>query len=128
MKRLGDKGAVVLTLTDDIQLISRHTDFRKQGASHDFPNYQPHITITYNGNNVDINSIKPFTGDIYLGPEHFSQVKDDWSSNIKEVAMSDTDFLDKAIVVSIPTIVKARPSTADGRRIVEVEASPKFHV
>src|ERR1700761_1769483 len=35
----------------------------------------------------------------------------------------DNDLLDKAFVLQIPTIIKAQPVAADGRRIVEVQAS-----
>lgn len=35
----------------------------------------------------------------------------------------DTDLLDRAIVARIPTLIKARPAEASGRRIVTVEAS-----
>lgn len=37
--------------------------------------------------------------------------------------MTDDDLLDRAIVARVPVIVKARPTEAGGRRIVEVEAS-----
>ena len=124
IQKLGDKGAVV-QFVDSPELQARHSKFRSVGASHDYPSYVPHMSITYSGAELDTDKLVPFPGTIYLGGERFQPVKDDWSNSIREVSMGQTldEMLEHAVVVSMPTIVKARPATADGRRIVEVEAS-----
>src|SRR5690606_4632990 len=45
---LGDKGAIVL-LFNSSELSWRHRNMIELGASHDYDDYQPHVTITYNG-------------------------------------------------------------------------------
>lgn len=71
---LGDKGAVVL-LFNSTELAWRHMAIREAGASWDFPEYQPHVTITYDGAGVDLRTIEPYRGPIELGPEVFEEVK-----------------------------------------------------
>lgn len=81
MERFGD--AVVL-LFSDWRVMSRHGAFIHAGASHDFDDYQPHITITYDGGDVDLSKVDPYKGPVELGPEIFAEVKDDWSASIEE--------------------------------------------
>ena len=78
VEQLGDKGAVVLHFTS-IDLTWRHWAIRRDaGASWDYPGYQPHVTITYDGADMDLSKVKPFTGQLRFGPEIFSEVVDDW--------------------------------------------------
>lgn len=72
---LGDGGAVVL-LFNSTELAWRHMAIREAGASWDFPEYQPHVTLTYEGNELDLSKIEPYRGPIELGPEVFEEVKD----------------------------------------------------
>ena len=76
---LGPKGAVVLHFASN-DLIWRHEDImRRTGASWDWDDFQPHITITYEGAaDVDFSKIAPFTGKIELGEEVFEAVVEDW--------------------------------------------------
>jgi phage-related protein (TIGR01555 family) len=75
---LGDKGAVVLKFeSDDLQW--RHSDIRERsGASHDFPSFQTHLTITYDGTDLDLSKVTPYNGPIILGPEVFQELDLDW--------------------------------------------------
>lgn len=75
---LGDKGAVVL-LFNSSQLAWRHEQMVRMGASHDYGEYQPHVTITYKGAGVDLAKVKPYRGRIVLGPEIFEELDLDWS-------------------------------------------------
>lgn len=74
---LGPKGAVVL-LFNSSELSWRHRSIIRAGASWDWPDYQPHITITYEAKGMDLSKVEPYRGEIVLGPEIFSEVKDDW--------------------------------------------------
>ncbi|MEP0316768.1 MAG: phage portal protein [Hyphomonas sp.] len=76
---LGPKGAVVLHFASN-DLVWRHEDIRRSaGASWDWDDYQPHITITYQGaEDIDFSQVKPFTGKIELGPEVFEEVVENW--------------------------------------------------
>jgi len=56
------------------QLQWRHREAIEQGASHDFPEYQPHITISKES--IDLSKVQAYTGPIMLGPEIFEEVKE----------------------------------------------------
>lgn len=74
--RLIDKfgeGAVVL-LFNSSELAWRHVSIVEAGASWDWPDYQPHITFTYEPGSVDIDKVKPYRGAIELGPEIFEEL------------------------------------------------------
>lgn len=73
---------VLLFSSSDIQC--RHDMMVASGASHDFPDYQPHITITYDPQGLPWESIEPYRGKIELGPEIFEEVNEDWSSGVRE--------------------------------------------
>lgn len=74
---LGDKGAVVLTFAS-ADLTWRNARMRELGASWDYPEYQPHVTITYDGGDVDLEAVEPFRGRLVFGPEIFEELTDNW--------------------------------------------------
>ncbi|WP_286955537.1 MULTISPECIES: anti-CBASS protein Acb1 family protein [unclassified Pseudomonas] len=74
---LGDQGAVVL-LFNSSELSWRHMSIREAGASWDYEEYQPHITITYEPGEVDLKAIEPYRGKIEFGPEVFEELNLDW--------------------------------------------------
>lgn len=81
LKQLGDKGALVLAF-DNVDLTNRWQDFIKAGASWDWPEYQPHITITYQEQpNVNFKTIKPYSGPLILGHEEFEQPHTEFEPN-----------------------------------------------
>jgi hypothetical protein len=81
---LGDKGAVVL-LFNSSELSWRHMAIRENaGASWDFDEYQPHVTITYDGKGVNLADVEPYRGKLVFGPEIFAEVDEDWSSKLTE--------------------------------------------
>jgi len=82
VEALGDKGAVVL-LFNSSALSWRHEEMVRQGASHDFDEYQPHVTITYEKpDELDLEKVKPFTGKLVFGPEIFEEIEDDQRKGI----------------------------------------------
>lgn len=62
----------------------RHSEMVEAGATWDHPEYQPHITISYDPEAPDLADVEPYQGEIILGPEIFQEVKEDWQSTIKE--------------------------------------------
>lgn len=80
-----DSGAVVL-LFGSSELQWRHERMKEEGASFDYPEYQPHITLAYEGAPEDIDSIEPYRGVLKFGPEIFEEVDEDWKQGIKEKA------------------------------------------
>lgn len=56
----------------------RHQEAEMAGASWDHPEYQPHITISYDEDGPDISTIEPYRGRIVLGPEVFKELDPNW--------------------------------------------------
>jgi phage-related protein (TIGR01555 family) len=80
---LGDKGAIVLLFASS-ELCWRHEEIKRAGASHDFEDYQPHVTITYDGTGVDLAKVEPYRGRLLFGPEIFEELDEDWSKGVTE--------------------------------------------
>lgn len=78
MERFGD--ATVLAFASS-RMSWRHEEIIRAGASWDYPEYQPHITIAY-GDAPDLASIEPYRGKIILGPEIFAEVDEDWKAKV----------------------------------------------
>ncbi len=77
-------GEARVLLFSSSRLSWRHEEIKNAGASWDHPEYQPHITISYDAGSPDLADVQPYRGRIVLGPEIFQTVKDDWLSGIKE--------------------------------------------
>lgn len=69
---LGDRSAVLLFTSS--RLSWRHEQIVRAGAEHDFPDYQPHISLT--DEPVDLTGVEPYRGRIVLGPEIFETVRE----------------------------------------------------
>lgn len=78
-----DGGAVVLAFSSS-RLAWRHEAIKEAGASWDFPDYTPHITISYEPGELDLSKVEPYRGAILLGPEIFAELDDDWKTNTQE--------------------------------------------
>lgn len=84
MEAFGKDGeAKVLTFASS-SLSWRHEDMKRNGATWDHPEYQPHITISYAADAPDIDAVEPWRGKIELGPEIFEEINEGWASEIKE--------------------------------------------
>lgn len=70
---LGSEGAVVL-LFNSSELSWRHMQIREAGASWDYEEYQPHVTITYAAGDLDLSKVEPYRGKIEFGPEIFEDL------------------------------------------------------
>lgn len=82
--RLMDKfGEANVLLFVSSELSWRHEDMKRNGATWDHPEYQPHITISYEFDG-DLSKVDPWKGEIILGPEIFEEVNEDWRSGISE--------------------------------------------
>lgn len=71
---LGGEGAVVL-LFNSSELAWRHMQIREAGASWDYEEYQPHVTITYAAGDLDLSKVEPYRGKIEFGPEIFEDLQ-----------------------------------------------------
>ncbi|KQV83252.1 phage portal protein [Rhizobium sp. Root1220] len=76
--------AVVLQFASS-RLTWRHEDIKRLGAKTDYPDYQPHVTITWQiPEGMDLSKVEPYRGEIILGPEIFKEVDDNWKARISE--------------------------------------------
>ncbi|WP_447724605.1 anti-CBASS protein Acb1 family protein [Sphingomonas koreensis] len=71
VEALGDRTAVLLFTSSALSW--RHESIVRAGASHEYPDYQPHISLT--GEAVDLAGVEPYRGKIVLGPEIFEEVR-----------------------------------------------------
>lgn len=55
------------------------------GGSHDFDEYHPHVTISFDvPANTDLTALKPYQGALEFGPELFEPLNLDWKRSITE--------------------------------------------
>ena len=89
MEKFGD--ATVITFASS-RLKWRHEEMIEAGATHGHPQYQPHISLSYSPQSVDLADVAAYNGPILLGPEIFEPLNQDW----KDTLTSDAMFLDKS--------------------------------
>lgn len=95
VQALGDKGAVVLRFPSE-ELEARWRQFRERGASWDYDEYHPHITVSYNVPE-SVDAIPPYSGPIELGHEIFEVIVEDWEKGVKEHAQRTTSAIKQTL-------------------------------
>ena len=81
LEPLGNEGAIVLKFESD-EMVERFNHCIEKGATYDYPKYQPHISISYDGKDLDLNSIKVPNFDIILYDEKSEELNLDWKAKI----------------------------------------------
>lgn len=94
MERFGAQKDVLVLLFASSDLSWRNRDIIEAGASWDWPDYQPHITISYEYQFADdrgplqqdasLATIVPYQGALEFGPEIFEELDEDWKAGLKE--------------------------------------------
>lgn len=84
VERLGPEGEAIVLMFAASELSWRHEEIKRAGASWDWPDYQPHITISRRGREMEIDGIEPYRGKIVLGPEIFEELDEDWKAKVRE--------------------------------------------
>lgn len=74
VEEFGD-GAVVLGFASS-DLRWRHESMKDKGCQPSYDDYNPHVTITYDGAPENLTKVEPYQGKIVLGPEVFEEIKD----------------------------------------------------
>lgn len=72
--RFGPEGKAVVLLFASNSLNWRHREFLEAGASHDWGDYQPHVTLNTEGDLPA--AIEPYRGKLVFGPEVFEGLDD----------------------------------------------------
>lgn len=93
VKPLGDGGAVVLVFKSP-EMNARWDDLRAQGLSWEHFAYTPHVTITWQGDGVNLAEVAPFTGELVFGPERFAEVDEDWKATATEKTIARVTKVD----------------------------------
>lgn len=61
----------------------------RTGATWDWPEYQPHLTLTYEApDGLDPETIEPWQGPIVFGPEKFEEIDPNYKENVVEDALA----------------------------------------
>jgi len=81
MEAFGAENDVAVLTFVSGNLTWRHEDMVRNGASWDWPEYQPHVSISYSFDG-DVEAIEPWQGEIKLGPEIFKEVDDGWKAKV----------------------------------------------
>jgi len=113
---LGDKGALVLSFNSDA-LQARHAEAMAAGASHDFPGYHPHVTLSYDAGDIRLEDLKAPDFPLKLGPEVHAPLNENWAK-------------DKGLRKDI-TASGVHTPTADEREAmstITTEVNPNFRV
>lgn len=76
-------GEAVVLLFASSDLRWRHNEIREAGASWDHPDYQPHVTFTWNAGDVDLSAVQAYNGPLVFGPEVFADVDEDWRAKVE---------------------------------------------
>lgn len=76
MEMFGPDKRTLVLLFSSIELEWRHEAMVEKGASWDWPEYQPHVTIQAEWDG-DVTAIEPYQGRLVFGPEIFEEVRED---------------------------------------------------
>lgn len=77
VEKFGEATVISFAATE---LSWRHYDAKSAGASWDYEQYQPHITVSYDPAAPRPEDIEPYRGRIVLGPEIFEPLNENWSN------------------------------------------------
>lgn len=138
-----DGGAIVLRFASS-DLNYRHESMIERGASSDYPEYKPHVTLSYDvPADFDISTIKPFDGELRFGPELFEPLRLDpqFDASTFNFAAADEDAIDRLVTALIDEtnpVFAAMASelkaslqgvtTVEAARIAIVEAAERFPI
>ena len=84
---LGENATVLHFACADIEW--RHESMVDAGASWDYPEFHPHITISYDGAPADLTTVEPYQGKLVFGPEIFEPLDDNWQAGISEASFAE---------------------------------------
>ena len=83
IEKLGENAVVLRFASPDLEW--RHKAMVEAGGSHDWPEYAPHVTLSYAvPEGVDLEALTPFNGELRFGPEIFEALDLDWKSKVSE--------------------------------------------
>ena len=107
-------GAAIVLRFASSDLKWRHEEMERQGASHDYDEYAPHVTIAYAPEDAfDVEALEEaFAGELIFGPEIFEPIDEDWAERIKGKEFS-ADELDQIQRFANRLAEEAEPAIAE---------------
>jgi len=82
-----DKNCAVL-LFGSSDLKWRNEWLKEIGTTSDYPEYQPHVTISQDFGELDLSKVEPYQGALEFGPEVFAPVKENAMADVVEKSIS----------------------------------------
>jgi hypothetical protein len=124
MEMFGKEQNVLVIQIESDELHARWQEFCDHGASYDFPEYKPHITITYKGGGLKetTKQIEPYRGEIVLGPERFKRIDRTWAGDVPEIALKEEEplpFDELSETVADDLVVLTNPSVSQLRSLFQ---------
>lgn len=108
MERLGPNGGAYVLRIESPELAGENAMYRQMGASTSWPDFKPHITITWKAPEGEI---EPFMGDIVLGPLIALPLNEDWKSEMVEVPTPRAEIAKRQVqddMFTMPDEARAR--------------------
>lgn len=85
LELFGTKSSILVLKVEEPQFVERWATFLELGSSWDWATYQPHITITYQTEGVDLSKIAPYHGVLIFGPEVIEEIDESILEKIEEI-------------------------------------------
>lgn len=77
----GDGKRALVMLLSAPSVVKRHRLLMSEHpATYDYPQYKPHITLSYDIGDMDVSTLPLFTDDIILGDEYVEDLVLDWQN------------------------------------------------
>ncbi|ACL61740.1 anti-CBASS protein Acb1 family protein [Methylobacterium nodulans] len=76
-------GEAVVLLFASSDLRWRWQEIIDAGASWDHPEYQPHVTFSWNAGDIDLSKVQPYNGPLVFGPEIFEPIDENWRAKLE---------------------------------------------
>lgn len=80
MDRFGPNANAIVLMFSSGELQWRHRELLEAGCSHDF-DYHCHITLDYSGQDIDLDTIQPYKGELRFSYEDWQEIQEDWSKS-----------------------------------------------
>jgi phage-related protein (TIGR01555 family) len=104
MEKFGKAVVLAFACTD---FSYRNRSMLNRGATWDHEDYTPHITITYDGGDLDIMHMKAYDGPLEFGPEIFEEIKTGFNNEVDTV---EDGLKEPSIATQIADAIRAQPA------------------
>lgn len=80
---LSQFGDALVLLLDSDYLHNRHSLCKELGASYDYPDYLPHVTLSYNAGFVDYSGVEIEPISLVITNEYSEPLDEEWADDLK---------------------------------------------